>query len=58
MIISTISKGSLAAGDKPAVLGVPVEAPPERIPRILGEVRYQIRWTNDLIAVIDMAQIV
>ena len=53
MIISTISKGSLAAGDKPAVRGAP-----EKIPRILDGFRYQIRLTIHLIAVVNTAQIV
>ena len=58
MIISTISRGSLAAEDKHAVRSVPGVAPPERIPKILGGVRYQIRLTNDFTAMVNMVQIV
>ena len=58
MIILTISKGSLAAGDKHAVRSVPGVAPPERIPRILGGVRDQVRLTNDLITTVNIVQVV
>jgi len=56
MIISRISKGSLAAGDGRAALGAPGETPPDRVPRVLGRLRYQTRLVSNLTAVVTMAQ--
>ena len=50
MIISTISRGSLIAGDG-SVVPVPGGAHPQLIPRILALARYQIRLTSNSNAV-------
>ena len=55
MIIWTISKGSLVAGDE-CVVEAPVERPHEHTLQIMAGVRYQIRLMSSSIAVTIMVR--